>query len=88
MKIDDDNAHVYTYDNLYQLTAVDYNDGNSTLYSYDVLGNRTDMNESGSTISYDVNCLNQYTSVDSVAYSYDDNGNLTDDGCLPVLLRL
>ena len=29
-KIDDANSHVYTYDNLYQIIFVDYNDGNST----------------------------------------------------------
>ena len=60
-----------SYDELYQLTSVDYNDGNMTGYSYDALGNRIDMNENGSITSYDVNSLNQYTSVDSVTYSYD-----------------
>jgi len=76
MKVDSDNAHVYTYDCLYQLTNVDYNDGNSTGYSYDSLGNRTDVND-GSSTSYLRNRLNQYYSVDGNDYSYDENGNLT-----------
>ncbi len=79
MKIDDANAHVYTYDVLYQLTNVDYNDGNTTAYTYDSLGNRTSV-VNGGTTSYSRNSLNQYTSVGGTTYSYDDNGNLTDDG--------
>lgn len=39
MKVDSDNAHVYNYDCLYQLTNVDYNDGSETDYYYDSLGN-------------------------------------------------
>jgi RHS repeat-associated protein len=62
-KIDDANAHAYDYDNIYQLTTVDYNDGNSTDFSYDALGNE-----------WSVNCLNQYI-IGSVL-DYDDNGNL------------
>jgi RHS repeat-associated protein len=79
MKIDDANAYVFNYDNLYQLTFVDYNDSNSTSYSYDSLGNRTDVND-GTPMTYLRNNLNQYTSVGGTNYSYDNNGNLTDDG--------
>ena len=82
-KIDDADAHVYTYDNLYQLTEVDYNDGSSTTYYYDSLGNRTSVVDGGTT-SYLRNSLNQYTGVGpegwETPYSYDKNGNLTDDG--------
>jgi len=62
MKIDNANAHVYAYDNL-----------------YDSLGNRTSVT-GGGTATYQRNCFNQYTSVDSNSFSYDKNGNLTDDG--------
>ena len=83
-KIDDANAHCYTYDQLYQLIYVDYNDCNSTSYSYDALGNRTEVNESGAVDVYDSNCLNQYTAVgpqgSQTDYHYDKNGNLIDDG--------
>jgi len=79
MKIDNANAHVYAYDNLYQLITVDYNDGNSTTYYYDSLGNRTRV-DNGGTTSYSRNSLNQYTSVGGTGYIYDDKGNLTDDG--------
>jgi len=78
-KIDDADAHVYEYDNLYQLTCVDYNDGNITDYYYDSLGNRTKVVDGGTT-NYKRNRLNQYTSVGDTGYSYDENGNLADDG--------
>lgn len=80
MKIDDSNAHVYEYDELYQLTKVDYNDGDMMAYGYDALGNRTEVNESGNVTVYQINSLNQYTSVGGASYSYDENGSLTDDG--------
>lgn len=79
MKIDDANAYVFTYDCLYQLTFVDYNDSNSTSYYYDSLGNRTEVDD-GSPTAYLQNNLNQYTSVGGTNYSYDNNGNLIDDG--------
>ena len=66
------------YDCLYQLINVDYNDGNSTAYIYDALGNRTDVND-GSSTAYVSNNLNQYTSVGGTSYSYGVNGNLSDD---------
>jgi YD repeat-containing protein len=69
------------YDELYQLTRVDYNDARGvTRYSYDALGNRIDVNENGAVTSYTTNSLNQYTSVGGTTYRYDDNGNLTNDG--------
>lgn len=71
-------GQVYQYDNLYQLTYVDYNDGNDALYGYDKLGNRTSVKINGSSTSYDVNILNQYTAVGGEIYDYDKNGNLTD----------
>jgi RHS repeat-associated protein len=82
MKVADANAHVYEYDNLYRLIFVDYNDVNTTAtsYGYDMLGNRTDVNESGTTTDYNSNILNQYTSVGGTSFSYDDNGNLINDG--------
>ncbi len=82
-KIDDLEAYVYNYDKLYQLTFVDYNDGNSTNYYYDSLGNSTKLTNGGTT-NYSHNSLNQYDAVGPVGsetpYSYDRNGNLTDDG--------
>ena len=60
---DDPNAHVYEYDNLYQLIFVDYNDGNSTDYYYDPLGNRSKVDDGAAPVLYDTNCLNQYTAV-------------------------
>jgi RHS repeat-associated protein len=80
MKVDDANAHVYTYDSLYQITDVNYNNGiNNISYSYDRLGNRTSV-DNGGTTNYVHNRLNQYVSVGGTNYSYDENGNLTNDG--------
>jgi len=73
---DDANAHAYTYDMLYELTNVNYHDGNSTAYGYDKLGSRT----SAAGLAYLRNNLNQYTSVGGTSYSYDNSGNLTNDG--------
>jgi RHS repeat-associated protein len=73
------NIKVYDYDELYQLIYVDYNDGNSTDYYYDKLGNRTSV-DAGTPVSYSSNILNQYTSVGADSYTYDDNGNLANDG--------
>jgi len=63
---------------------VDYNDGNFVDYTYDALGSREEVNDTGSVTVYDTNCLNQYTDVgpqgSQTPYHYDKNGNLTDDG--------
>jgi len=79
MKVDDVNAHVYTYDVLYQLTEVDYPGDTTLTYNYDSLGNRTSV-INGGTINYVLNDegLNQYGYVDWISYGYDDNGNLAD----------
>ena len=70
---DDANAHVYTYDKLYQLNNVDYNDGVSkTSYSYDVLGNRVDGNpRSKSCIDKDVGMNSLFTKIDKVVGKED-----------------
>src|SRR5207249_11502651 len=47
---------------------------------YDADGNREFMTINGNLIDYGTNELNQYTSVDGVAYAYDADGNLTFDG--------
>lgn len=75
-------THSYTYDNIYQLTAVSYPSGyfapNAT-FNYDAVGNR-DTVVSGSTTTYSTNSLNQYTQVGAASYTNDDNGSLTNDG--------
>jgi len=74
MKIEDANAHTYTYDEIYRLALADYNDGNSISYIYDPLGNREEVNESGSITTYLSNNMNQYTRVGGVSYGYTENG--------------
>ncbi|MBN1795294.1 MAG: hypothetical protein JW804_01345 [Sedimentisphaerales bacterium] len=70
----------YSYDCRYQLIDVNYVGAEKADFSYDSLGNRIDANFGGDVNSYQINRLNQYSSVDSVVYSYDDNGNLINDG--------
>ena len=78
--------HVYTYDDIYQITGVDYPAGydpnlaTDTTFTYDDAGNRINVNDAGGTSSYMTNALNQYTAVGGVSYTYDDNGNMTYDG--------
>ena len=53
MKVDDADAHSYTYDNLYQLINMDYNGGSITsYYYYDSLGNRTSVVDGDGVVGY------------------------------------
>ncbi len=79
MTVNSTNIHDYMYDDIYQLTNVQYPDLNAYIYNYDALGNRDSVVNGGIT-DYVSNNLNQYTSVGGVSFSYDDNGNLTGDG--------
>jgi RHS repeat-associated protein len=77
--------HVYSYDNIYQLTDVNYPVGydylaTDTTFNYDATGNRTSVIDGGGNTSYLTNALNQYTSVGNVQYLYDKAGNMTYDG--------
>ena len=67
----------YAYDDDGQLTAVEYPDGTDESFTYDAVGNRTRAN--GAT--YNVNAMNQYTSVSGgaspvSAITYDNDGNM------------
>ena len=68
----------YGYDAIDQVTGVGYGSGRNVSYSYDPLGNRTSMTDSGTPTAYTANSLNQYTAVGGLsALAYDGNGNLT-----------
>ncbi len=75
-------VHTYSYDNIYQLSSVDYPDGfpfSDTTYNFDAVGNRTSVIDGGTGV-YTSNNMNQYTDIDGTSYTYDLNGNLTSDG--------
>ena len=75
-------THSYAYDDIYQLTQVDYPAGDPFLdktYNYDPVGNRDSM-VNGGAISYAHNELNEYTLVGGTSYTSDQRGNLTSDG--------
>jgi len=66
----------YTYDGLYRLTGAAESPGTTYAYSYDLVGNRTEVQVNGAvTHSHSYNAANQV-----VGWTYDDAGNLTNDG--------
>ena len=85
---------VYQYDTTYQLTGVKYGVSNPTsgyalasgaartvTYAYDAVGNRTSVSDTaGSTTTYTVNNLNQYTAIAGQNYTYSSRGDLATDG--------
>jgi RHS repeat-associated protein len=78
-------THVYTYDNIYQVTGVDYPPELSYLatdstFNYDAAGNRTSVIDGSGTCTYTANNLNEYTAAGPTSYTYDDSGNMTADG--------
>lgn len=75
-------TQTYAYDDIYQVTAVDYPDGYpfpDMTYNNDPVGNR-DSTVNGGTIDYQHNELNEYTSVDWTTFTSDLRGNLVNDG--------
>src|SRR3989338_10819290 len=64
----------YGYNNIYELTQV--TGSQSHTYQYDLVGNRTNVDN----VVYTPNNVNQYTLVGTQQYSYDDSGNLINDG--------
>ncbi len=77
--------HLYTYDDIYQITAVDYPDSLSylatdTTFNYDAGGNRTSVIDGSGTCNYTSNSLNQYTAAGSTSFGYDASGNMFRDG--------
>jgi hypothetical protein len=83
MLVNNTDTHTYTYDDIYQVTDVNYPVSYSwvsdTTFNYDAAGNRSSVVAGGAT-NYASNNLNQYDSVGSVYYDYDLNGNTTFDG--------
>ena len=75
---------MYSYDNIYQITDVNYPAGFSylatdTTFNYDAAGNRTSVIDGSGTTPYTTNNLNQYTAADGTSFTYDDSGNMTND---------
>ncbi|MGN0359992.1 MAG: leucine-rich repeat protein [Hominisplanchenecus sp.] len=66
----------YGYDALGQLTRAVSPEGEVTVYSYDLSGNRTAVVRKDQMVNYNANELNQYTSYGSARRSYDENGNM------------
>jgi RHS repeat-associated protein len=72
-----DGTYLYGYDPLGQLTSVTYPDGHVVIYAYDAAGNRTQVDDNGTTTAYTSNALNQYVTVGGGTYAYDADGNMT-----------
>jgi RHS repeat-associated protein len=74
---------VYTYDNLYRLTAADYTSGENYQYSYDPVGNRLEQVINGDTSEYLYDAANRLAQLNGQAvYSFDNNGNLLNSDTL------
>ncbi len=77
-----DGTWTYGYDSIGRLLSAQFSSINvdiadqSLSYSYDGMGNRTQVVDNGLTTSYITNNMNQYTQVGDVAYTYDSDGNL------------
>ena len=69
-------VHHYAYDDVYQLTTVEYPGGRVVDYAFDEMGNRTRVTDAGEVADYVTNQLDQYTQVGDEGLSYDANGNL------------
>lgn len=68
--------HNYSYDDINQLTQVQYPDGKTVKYDFDAVGNRKQVTKDGAATTYETNNLDQYTQVGNQTLSYDANGNL------------
>jgi RHS repeat-associated protein len=71
----------WNYDNIRRLSATRYpasiTGGDSAIYAYDAMGNRTSKTSGGSTNDYYYNLNNnQLTSEGAYSYTHDNNGNL------------
>lgn len=74
----------FTYDNGNRLTNYKRGPAGSPViqntYTYDAVGNRTSANLNGAATTYNINNLNQLTSINGINLIFDDRGNLTYDG--------
>lgn len=88
VKREDNQYEIYQYDDIYQLTRVDYDATNAasastnwTEYVYDLVGNRLTLTREGETETYEYDDANRLLSVTSassvVTFGWDDNGNMT-----------
>ena len=88
VKREDNLYELYQYDDIYQLTRVDYDGTNAvdastnwTEYVYDLVGNRLTHTREGETETYEYDDANRLLSVTSasslVTFGWDDNGNMT-----------
>jgi RHS repeat-associated protein len=71
----------WNYDNILRLNKTKYPasiaSGDSVLYQYDAMGNRTVMTKNSGTTNYTYNLPDNQLLSNGGTYTYDDNGNLT-----------
>jgi RHS repeat-associated protein len=67
------------YNSKYEVTGVTRPDSSSISYTLDAAGNRASVAD-GTTTSYTVNSMNQYTDVGGTVHQYDEKGNLISGG--------
>ena len=69
-------TETYVHDDLGQLIAVEYADGEEVSYTYDEAGNRLTETRDDITTTYSYDDASRLTQVGATAYTYDDAGNL------------
>ena len=76
------NADEFAYDVRSQLTSATLRSANTNAfaYVYDTAGNRIAASDSGASVAYVVNQLNQYEAVAETCPAYDIDGNLLTNG--------
>jgi len=67
----------YAYDELYRLTGVTHPNGDTQSYTYDAMGDRPSMTDSGGPTTYTYDDAGQMTLAGGVTYAYDNSGNQT-----------
>jgi RHS repeat-associated protein len=70
----------YSYDNLYRLTSVDYASYPDQTYSYDPMGNRTQLVEGATTTGYTYDDADRLLTAGSITFEFDANGNQVREG--------
>lgn len=72
-------TNTYVYDSIYQITGVNYSNGNVENFSYDNNGNRTQVSLNSIITNYTYNEANQLLGAGNVDYEFDDSGNLSNE---------
>ncbi|MEI8165721.1 MAG: DUF6531 domain-containing protein, partial [Chloroflexales bacterium] len=69
--------NTYSYDVLRRLTSASYVGGGQASYTYDLMGNRTQMTQGGATTDYQYDEADRLTQAGGVTFTWDNAGRMT-----------